>query len=525
MRHCIATPLRCAILAAGLALPAGLAAQGGPDAAKVRQDVRAYREANEAKILGELVGLLAIPNNASDLPNIRRNADFLVGLLSRRGIRARTLELESSPPGVYGELMTPGADRTVVFYAHYDGQPVDPSKWVSEAWKPVLLTRSLADGGTAIPWPAAGQRVDPESRIYARSASDDKSPIIAMLAALDALRAAKVPLSVNLKFFFEGEEEAGSDHLRAMLTKYADLLKADAWLFFDGPMHQSRRQQISFGVRGVTGLNLTVYGPTRPLHSGHYGNWAPNPNVLLVHLLASLRDPDGKITIAGFYDDVRAPTAAERHAFASVPSMDEQLRHDLGLAATEANDAPLTERILLPALNLGGLSGGPTGAGGANLIGVESSAYIDFRLVPDQTPQRVHQLVEAHIARQGFHIVRDAPDSTTRLAHSRLIRVTWDEGYPALRTPMDLPVSRAVVQTAEQAIGAPVIQVPTSGASLGLYHFSEVLKVPLIFVPIVNHDNNQHGQNENLRIRNLWDGIELISGIMARLGINWRSTT
>jgi acetylornithine deacetylase/succinyl-diaminopimelate desuccinylase-like protein len=179
----------------------------------------------------------------------------------------------------------------------------------------------------------------------------------------------------------------------------------------------------------------------------------------------------------------------------------------------------------LPALNLGGLSGGPTGAGGANLIGVESSAYIDFRLVPNQTPQRVHQLVEAHIARQGFHIVRDAPDSMTRLAHSRLIRVTWDEGYPALRTPMDLPVSRAVVQTAEQVIGAPVIQVPTSGASLGLYHFSEVLKVPLIFVPIVNHDNNQHGQNENLRIRNLWDGIELISGIMARLGINWRSTT
>jgi acetylornithine deacetylase/succinyl-diaminopimelate desuccinylase-like protein len=367
--------------------------------------------------------------------------------------------------------------------------------------------------------------VDPEARIYARSASDDKSPIVAMLAALDALRAARVPLSVNLKFFFEGEEEAGSNHLGAMLRAHADLLKADVWLFMDGPVHQTRRPMVDFGVRGVVGLNLTVYGPTRPLHSGHYGNWAPNPNALLVNLLASMRDMDGRIAIAGYYDDVRPMSPAERQAIAAVPDADPQLRRDFGLARTEADDAPLLERLMLPAFNIGGLQGGLTGAGGANLIGTQSSAYVDLRLVPDQQPERVRRLVEAHIGKEGFHIVREPPDSATRTRYPRIVRVDWEEGYPALRTPMDLPVSRAVVRTAEQALGQPIIQLPTSGGSLGIYHFDDVLRVPLIFVPIVNHDNNQHGQDENLRVQNLWDGIELIAGLMARLGFEWRGTT
>lgn len=498
----------------------------GPDPAVVRQRIRSYREANEARILGELKDLLAIPNVASNLGDIQRNARHLVGMLEQRGIASRILDLGNAPPSVYGELTTPGATRTIVLYAHFDGQPVDRSKWASDPWSPVLRSAAIQHGGTEIPMPTAGTRVDPEARLYARSASDDKSPIVAMLTALDALRASGTPLSVNLKFFFEGEEEAGSDNLRAILTKYADLLKADAWIFCDGPVHQSRQQMITFGVRGVIGLNLTVYGPTRPLHSGHYGNWAPNPNVLLSHLIASMRDMDGRILVDGYYDDVPAITAADRRALASIPPMDDQLRRELGLASTEAGNAGLMERIMLPALNVGGLSGGPAGDGGANLIGTASSAYIDLRLVPNQTPARVRELIEAHLTRQGFHIVRGVPDSTTRARHSRLVQVRWGEsGYPAVRTPMDLPVSQAIIRTAEMAAGGPIVQMPTSGGSLGLYHFSEVLRVPLVFVPIVNHDNNQHGENENLRIQNLWDGIELLGGLMARLGLEWRDAT
>jgi len=496
-----------------------------PDPAALRAQVRAWREAREPAILRELAALLAIPNHAFDQENIRRNANHLVGMLERRGITARLLEVEGSPPAVYGELRVPGAERTVVLYAHYDGQPVDSAKWASPPWTPVLRSRALFDGGTVIPFPADGARVDPEARIYARSASDDKSPIVAMLAGLDALRAAGVQPSVNLKFFFEGEEEAGSRHLRAMLEAHQELLAADVWLFMDGPVHQSRRPMVDFGVRGVVGLDLTVYGPTRPLHSGHYGNWAPNPNVLLAHLIASMRDPDGRILIEGYYDDVRPVTEAERRALASAPDVDDQLRRDFGLARTEAGNAPLLDRLMLPALNVGGLQGGLTGQGSANLIGTEASAYIDFRLVPDLTPETVRPLVEAHIARQGFHIVREAPDSATRARHPRIVRLAWGQGYPALRTDMDHPASRAVVRTAELALGQPLIQLPTSGGSLGIYHFDEVLKTPLIFVPIVNHDNNQHGQDENLRLQNLWDGIELVAGLLARLGFEWRGTT
>ena len=495
-------------------------------ATQIRQQIRQYREAHEAAILRELRELLAIPNVASDGLNIRRNADLLVRMLTRRGIQARLLEHESAPPAVYGELKSPGATRTVVLYAHYDGQPVDSSRWASPPWSPLLRSRALQHGGSEMPFPDSGQRIDSEARIYARSASDDKSPIVAMMAALDALRAVGIPLSVNLKFFFEGEEEAGSDHLRDVLRQHAQLLRADAWFFLDGPVHQSRRQQIVFGVRGVMGLNLTVYGPTRPLHSGHYGNWAPNPNVLLAHLITSLRDPDGRILIPGFYDDVRQPSAAERAAFGTVPLIDAQLRRELGLARTEADNAALMERLMLPALNVGGLSGGLTGAGGANLIGTEASAYIDFRLVPNQAPARVREQVTTHLTGLGWHIVTAPPDSLTRVTHPRIVRLDWGEsGYPANRTSLDLPVSRALMETAQEAIGQPVIQVPILGGSLPLYHFREVLGVPLITVPIVNHDNNQHGENENLRIQNLWDGIELIGGIMARLGIVWRSTT
>ena len=492
----------------------------------VKGKVREYREANEAKIIAELRDLLAIPNNANDDVNIRRNADFLVAMLSKRGISARLLETEGSPPAVYGELNAPGATRTVVLYAHYDGQPVDSTKWASSPWVPVLRSRALQHGGKDIPFPIGTARVDPESRIYARSASDDKSPIVAVVTALDALTATGIPRSVNIKVFLEGEEEAGSDHLRSMLTAHRSLLTADAWLFLDGPVHQSRKQQIVFGVRGVMGVNITVYGPTRPLHSGHYGNWAPNPNAGMAHLLASLRDLDGRILIPGFYDDVRPPTAAEKAAIAAVPPVEAQLRSELGLAHSEASDAALLERLLLPALNIGGLQGGRTGAGGANLIGTESSAYVDFRLVPNQSPERIRRMVDDFLTKTGWHVVHAVPDSATRAQHSRIVRVDWsDSGYPANRTPLDLPVSQALIRTVGQITGERVIALPSLGGSLPLYHFAEVLGSPLISVPIVNHDNNQHGENENLRIQNLWDGIELLAGIIARLGLEWRPST
>jgi acetylornithine deacetylase/succinyl-diaminopimelate desuccinylase-like protein len=507
---------------APLALAFTLCASHAASAQTVTPPVRAWRQQHEAEIVRELSALVAIPNVASDVPNVRRNAEFIKAMLERRGIAVRILENGANPPAVYGELASPGSTRTLVFYAHYDGQPVKPAEWATPPWQPVLRA-SPADNGTlgaVLAIPERG-RVDPESRIYARSASDDKAPIVAMLAALDALKASGIARTINLKFFFEGEEEAGSGHLREILERNRALLKADAWLVFDGPVHQSRKQLLSFGVRGVTGLEITTYGPANALHSGHYGNWAPNPGMLMVELLASLRDSDGRILIDRYMDDVVPPTPTELAAVRVLPPVDDALRRHLLIARSEADNALLDERILLPAVNLRGISVGGVAPVAANAIPPEAHASIDFRLVPNQTPAHVHALVEAHLQKRGWWVTHDSVTAAMRLAHPRVVRLQWDEGYPATRTSMDLPVSQAVRRVVSEAIGYPVLVSPSSGGSLGQNIFTEALRVPIFSVPIVNHDNNQHAKDENLRMQNLWDGIEVIASLMARLGPAW----
>jgi acetylornithine deacetylase/succinyl-diaminopimelate desuccinylase-like protein len=491
-----------------------------PGAAEVRARVRAYRAAHEAAILDELTGLLAVPNMASDSPNIEKNAERISAALVRRGVRAELLRVSGAPPVVYGELPAPGAARTMILYAHYDGQRVVPSQWAGDPWKPVLRDKPLDEGGREIPFPAG--RLDPESRLYARSASDDKAPIVALLAALDALKAGGFSLPANLKFFFEGEEEAGSPHLETILKTYADRLRGDLWLLFDGPVHQSRRMQIYFGARGVTEVELTTYGALRRLHSGHYGNWSPNPIVELARLVAGMRDTSGRITIPGFADDVRPLAASERRAVAAVPDTDDDLKRELALARTEGGEEKLVEAILRPALNLRGFSGGEVGSRTTNSIPTEATLSIDFRLVPDQTPAGVRKRFERYLEGQGYFLVAEAPDRAARLAHPRIARLRWGSGYPAYRTSMDLPVSRAVARVVEEAAGAPLIELPSLGGSIPMYLFAGESGTPVIGIPIVNHDNNQHAANENLRLQNFWDGIEVCASLIVRLGSVWR---
>ncbi|MEK7726850.1 MAG: M20/M25/M40 family metallo-hydrolase [candidate division KSB1 bacterium] len=495
---------------------------GAPSAKELRAKVRAYRVAHETQIMQEFITLLAIPNVASDTENIRKNAEHIVALLQRRGIKTQLLQAENSPPVVYGELLTPGAQRTLVVYVHYDGQPVDLAQWRTSPWSPALYDLPIEAGGKEIALDALPQKIDPEWRLYARSTSDDKAPIIALLAALDALRAANLAPSINLKFFFEGEEEAGSDHLREVLEKHKDLLQADAWLLCDGPVHQTRRPLVYFGARGVCGAELTVYGPLRPLHSGHYGNWAPNPALMLARLLGTMRDEDGKILLEGFYDDVRAVTPAEQQALQKAPEVDSQLRRDLALHQTEANNALLVERLMLPALNVRGLQAGGVGNKATNAISAEAIASIDFRLVPEQTPAKVRARLEQHLQQHGYHIVYETPEANTRSQYAKLVKLSWEQGYPPARTAMDLPVSRALVQVLEETAEAPLVQLPTVGGSIPMYLFMETLNAPVIVLPIANHDNNQHAANENIRLQNLWDGIELYAGVIARLGKVWK---
>ena len=494
----------------------------GPSPDALRTRVRQYRTEHDTSIVRELRDFIAIPNVASDTANIRRNAERLRAMIEARGLPAKILDSPTGgSPAVYGELSAPGATRTVVFYAHYDGQPVDPTQWASPPWSPVVLDKPLEAGGRPLVLPSTPGSMQGEWRVYGRSSSDDKAPIVAMLTALDALKSAGVRPSVNLKLFFEGEEEAGSGHLESILEKNANLLRADAWLFGDGPVHQSRRQQVVFGVRGVTGAEITLYGPSHALHSGHYGNWAPNPVTMLANLIASMRNDDGRILISHFYDDVTPISPAERRALANIPSVDSAMRAETQLGATEATNAALVERIMLPALNLRGIRGGAVGATAANAIPTEATASIDFRLVPRQTPDHVRRLVETHIRERGYTIVQHTPTIEERMHHPRIAKVTWEAGYAPTRVAMDSPLSQAVLRATSEAVGGPVVALPTLGGSLPMYTFEKVLHTPLIVLPIVNHDNNQHAANENLRLQNLFDGIDVYAGVLARLGTYW----
>jgi acetylornithine deacetylase/succinyl-diaminopimelate desuccinylase-like protein len=492
-----------------------LCAQAGDiHAGEAGDAARAWRLQHEQQIIDGFVELLAIPNLASDTVNIRRNAEHIVGLLTKRGFAARLLEVQGSPPAVFAERNTAGTDRTLLVYVHYDGQPASAEGWASDPWTPVLRNRPVEQGGEVVPMQAP---FDPESRIFARSASDDKAPIAALLAAIDALDAAGIPPTVNLKLFFEGEEEAGSPNLAAMLAKHRDLLGADLWLFCDGPLHQSRRPLLSYGVRGSYGFGLTVYGPNRPLHSGHYGNWAPNPIMLLMELLQSMRDPEGNILVAGYGDEIIAPSISELEAISQAPDIGPELAAELGFGQPETSER-LELALLRPALNVRGMHSGDVGAAARNAIQTSATASVDLRLVPAQTPDHLRAAIEQHIRAQGYHIVHSAPTAGERAAHDRIAELDWDTaGYPAYRAPMDSPIAREVAAIVEAWSDDALIRLPSMGGSLPLYIIDREIGAPIVTLPIANHDNNQHGNNENIRLQNLWDAIEIYAEVITGL--------
>jgi acetylornithine deacetylase/succinyl-diaminopimelate desuccinylase-like protein len=500
-----------ATLATSLLLAAA-PADTGP--AKVRQ----YRQRHEHELLSEYLRLLAIPSVAADSAGLRQTARTIADMMRQRGLSGVQLLAAPTggPPVVYGEVRVPGATRTVVFYAHYDGQPVNPAQWAPglSPFKPVLASGSLASGGQLLPLPAPGTVLNPDWRLYARGSSDDKAGVMAILTGYQALVQSGGRPTVNLKFFFEGEEERGSPHLADQLHQHRELLKSDLWIICDGPVHQSGRKQVVFGARGDVNVGLTVYGPKRPLHSGHYGNWVPNPAMALARLLATMQDSTGRVTIAGFYDDVVPLTATELAAVRRVPPVEDDLRRELGVARADGQGRSLVELLNQPSLNINGLRSANVGAQAANVIPTTAEAMLDLRLVLGNDHQRQVAKVVRHIERQGFFVTRAEPTDAERAQHPRLVRVAPETGYNAQRTPMDLPLARSVVQAVQTTVAQPIVLLPTSGGSLPLYVFKQELGVTTLTVPVANYDNNQHAENENIRLGNLWDGIETMAALM-----------
>lgn len=503
------------VAALGIGVAAAQAQAQEPHGPALRAQVERYVAAHQRAIVGELVELLAIPNVAADRDNIRKNAGHLQSMLARRGFDARLLDTAGNPL-VYGELRVPGAQRTLLFYAHYDGQPVHAPDWKQPTpFTPILRDGRLEEGGREIPGLASRTTFEPDMRLYARSASDDKSPIVALCTALDALKAQDLAPSSNIRVVLDGEEEAGSPSLVPAIARYGALFKADAMLILDGPVHASGRPTLVFGARGVMNLELTVYGPKVALHSGHYGNWVPNPAMRLAQLLATFKDDRGHVLIEGFYDGLAPLTTEEQAMLDAVPDEPASLQKLFGFAAAEDPSRSLQASLQRPSFNVRGLSSAFVGAGARTIIPDRATAAIDVRLVQETRADAMLAKVRAHLARQGYHIVDTDPDEETRVTHAKIVRLTMrGDGTNAYRTSPLLPISKALAEALTRTFGEAPVRIRTMGGTVPIAEFIDALGFPAIAVPIVNFDNNQHGENENLRLGHLWRGIVTFASVL-----------
>ena len=473
--------------------------------------VDAWRTQNERAILDEFFSLLSIPNVSTDSSSIRQNADLLSDMFTRRGFAVETTEWPGAPL-VVARLDQGPALGTMALYIHYDGQPVDPAEWLyCGPFDPCLVTPA----GTRELDEVSGS-FDDEWRVYGRSASDDKGPIIALLNAVDALRATGREPAWNLRVILDGEEEVGgSANFRRFMAERGEGLGADLAITLDGPQHPSGRPTIYHGVRGEVTVRLTVFTASADLHSGNYGNWAPDPSIGLAHLLTSMKDEEGNILLAGFYDDVIPLTPAELEALEAIPNVETSLAETFGIARPEQASERLEVKLNQPTLNVLAMgSGGGLSRPALRAIPAWAAAEIQMRLVNGLDPVRQTALMVEHVRRQGYHVVTDRdPTVEERLRYPLLARISSNSGTRATRVTMESRLS-AVVTEALTVDGTAPVRITTLGGTVPFSEFSEDLGIPTVGVSLVNHDNNQHGPNENLRLGNLWQSIELLSRIL-----------
>lgn len=481
------------------------------------ESVQQFRTDHELQILSDFRDFLSLPNVASNTSDMMVNAAWIERYIAKRGFTSQVVT-EGGAPYMIAERRQPGATKTVLIYAHFDGQPVEPGNWASPPFEPTLRDGPVEKAGKIVSWDNL-TAVDPEWRIFARSAGDDKAPVIALMAALDALDAKGDAPSVNIKLILDGEEEAGSPTQDKILERHGDKLTADLMLFCDGPMHQSRKRQLVFGVRGTMTVDLTAYGPARPLHSGHYGGWAPNPSEQLMRLLISMKDDKGRITIPGYLDDVRPVSLAEQQAVDALPETDATLKSDLLLSTTDGGGKRIEEIAMGPSIIVKGFQGGGVGGQSRNTIMPSATASINFRLAPGQTPDRVTAHMNRFFADQGFDVYMREPTDEERASGKALFADWRPGGYRAYRSDLGRVEAQKLVSILNGIDGSTTLMMPTMGGSLPIYLFEDTFPdMPIVILPIANHDNNQHGRNENMRVKNLWDAIDIYAAVLLGYG-------
>jgi len=476
-----------------------------------QSDVERFVREHQPAILEEFLALLAIPNVRTDLPNIKRNADLLKQMLDKRGMTGEVWETPSTPL-VYGERLAPGSTRTVLFYIHFDGQPVNKAGWKqADPFQPIVRAGTLEEGAEEVR-DFSGRTTFPDSwRVYARSAGDDKGPIQMFVSAMDAIGGRPAH---NVKVILHGEEEGGGPALDHVVKAHADKLRSDVLVIVDGPQHPSGNPTVYYGARGGAGLEVTVYTAKSAMHSGNYGNWLPDANVRLAQLVSSMVAPSGKIAIDGFYDDVLPFPPDAVKMMNEVPDDSAGMRKLYGLGSTDGAASSLQEGLNLPAFSVHMMKGGEVGG----VIAASATAEIALRLVKENSPRTMVDRVVAHIRKQGYFIVDKEPDVAALAAHPRIARVTTRAvsapGAGAWRTDPDDPQVRFITDRLRAKYGNAVVRIRTLGGGVPAGPFINTFHVPTLGVSLANYDDNQHTDNENLRLGNLWNGIATLAALM-----------
>ena len=468
--------------------------------------------------------LLSLPNDANYPDDILRLIEWLEEAFQGFGFETQRLDMPGSD-AVLATREAEGADRTVLIYLQADGQPVDPSAWFQESpWTPTLKARRAGATGVdgnpddweTLPWERIYDDPDPEWRIFARSASDSKGPIGKFLAALAVLEAAGIEPDFNMKVIIDTEEEMGSPHLAGAIERFSDELAADMLVIFDGPPHESGEPTLKFGARGIATITLTAYGPRVAQHSGHWGNYVPNPVFRLARVLATAKDEEGRVTIPGFYDGVTID-AETRAILEAVPDDIPALHERMGISRPDRVGATPQEAVQYPSFNVRGIRAAWVGNESRTIVPPEAVAEIDVRLVRESDPERLLGLIRGHIESQGFHVIsgRD-PTDEERAGHAKIMRFDSTVSYAAFRTDFDSEPGRWLTAAYERLFGETPIRVRTSGGSIPISPFVATLDLPAVMVPTVNPDNNQHSPNENIRLLDFMRGVRIIATVLTQ---------
>jgi acetylornithine deacetylase/succinyl-diaminopimelate desuccinylase-like protein len=361
-------------------------------------------------------------------------------------------------------------------------------------------------------------KLAPELRVFGRASSDDKGPIMMFLAAFDALKASGLEPGINVKVLLDSEEEKGSTTIDKVATENKALLRSDGILIHDSPMHPSGKPTLVFGNRGNTTVTLTVYGPKSPLHSGHYGNYVPNPAQRLASLLASMKDDDGRVTIAGYYDRVKL-TEGERKILAEVDDNEAALKKRFGIAKAESVGHNYQEALQYPSLNIRGMVSAAVADKAANIVPSKAIAEFDLRTTPEAGPEYLFGLIEAHIKSKGWYLAKGEPSDTERATYDKIASLSLGRASRSVRTPIDSPLGNWVSGVLAQAAshdGAPgsLVRIRMMGGSVPTDKLVGSLDVPFVIVPLVNGDNNQHSYDENMRIGHYVDGVRVLTHLL-----------